>query len=176
MASRLGMTKSIKDLPKLAGWFLWTTFVPAILVGLIRGNTPDDDEEKLKWALKSSFFYPFQSLVGIRDIMNYVQTPYWGYSASPAFEAPAAVGEFGSKVWQAMTGDKEGEWMDIVDPAIDIIGYTAKVPVGQGKITISQLIEYINGDNPDWDIMDLFLRDRNKKRGSSRSERPIFYE
>jgi hypothetical protein len=176
MASRLGMTKSVKDLPKLAAWFLWTTFIPTILVGLIRGDTPDDDEDKLEWALKSSFFYPFQSIVGVRDVMNYVQTPYWGYSASPAFEAPSAVGEFLIETGQAMFGDEDESWMDIVDPGLDVIGYVGKVPVGQAKITVGQLIDYLNGDMPDWDLMDLFLRDRNKKKGSSRYNRPGFYE
>jgi hypothetical protein len=171
MASRLGMTKKISDLPKLAAWFLWTTFIPTILVGLIRGAIPDDDEERLKWALKSSFFYPFQSIVGVRDIANYVQTPYWGYSASPAFEAPYAVGRLLNEAGQAMFGDDS--WMDIIDPAIDVAGYGLKLPVGQARITIGQLIDYINSDDADFDLMSLFLRRRERDRGTR--ERPTFY-
>jgi hypothetical protein len=176
MASRFGMTKSVKDLPKLAAWFLWTTFVPTILVGMIRGDEPDDDEDWLEWALKSSFFYPFQSIVGVRDIVSYVQTPYWGYSPSPAFEAPAAVGEFLLEASQAMFGDEDDAWIDVLDPALDIAGYIGKVPIGQAKITIGQLLEYINGDQVDFDLMDLFLRNRDKDNTKRGSQRPVFYE
>jgi gamma-glutamyltranspeptidase len=70
-----------------------------------------------------------------------------------------------------MFGDDS--WMDIIDPAIDVAGYGLKLPVGQARITIGQLIDYINSDDADFDLMSLFLRRRERDRGTR--ERPTFY-
>jgi gamma-glutamyltranspeptidase len=75
---------------------------------------------------------------------------------------------------QAMFGDDS--WMDIIDPAIDVAGYGLKLPVGQARITIGQLIDYINSDDADFDLMDLFLRNRDKDNTKRGSQRPVFYE
>mgnify|MGYP001208117059 CR=1 FL=1 len=68
--------------------FLW--FVPAILGELIAGRGPDDDEDWLTWSGKTLALYPFQAVVGIRDLASGALGDY-GYDISPAVAAFAGL-------------------------------------------------------------------------------------
>lgn len=161
-ASRLGMTRAegLKGLPKLAASFLWLVAVPAVLGQLATGRGPDDDDDWGEWLVGTIAMYPFQAVVGVRDLAAYVAKPQYGYSFSPAVRAIESVGSLIIQSKQALLdGD---DWEDIISPALDVIGYWGQFPIYQAKITIGQLLLYMLGEESDWDISQLFIRKRKK--------------
>ncbi len=55
---------------------------------------------------------------------------------------------------------EDDDWMDLAEPVYEAIGYWFGLPVLQPEITVGQLMSYLMGDEPEWDISQLFVRKR----------------
>ncbi len=157
-ASRLGTKKKASEIPKLAALFLWTVAVPAILGPLLTRRGPDDDEDFAEWALKQTALYPFNAMVGVRDIASYVASPQWGYKLTPASRAFESAGRLVIEAGKMLNDDSE--WEDLIRPVVDVVGIWGGFPSDQARITVGQLAEYISGEESDYHLADLFFRKR----------------
>lgn len=130
---------------------LW--FVPAVFGELLAGRGPDDDEEPAEWAAMHILQYPFQAVVGIRDIANHVFGEY-GYQITPAQAAPKALGQWFKSVSKALEKEDAGE---LGKPTAEAIGYLFGLPMKQPIITVGNLWDFVTGEDPDFAIRDLFF-------------------
>ena len=129
---------------------LW--FVPSILSELVAGRGPDDDEETWKWFSQNVLSYPFQTVVGVRDIANGIFSEF-DYQITPAQGAPASLVKWAKNVYKAIA---EGKTDHLLKSSVEALGFVAHLPIKQAVISVGNVWEYINGDDPDFYIRDLF--------------------
>lgn len=139
---------------------LW--FVPAVLSELLAGRGPDEDdgEEWLTWASQNLITYPFQAIVGVRDIANAMLTEY-GYKTTPAEASPEAMVKWAHEVIKLIKGE---ETKDIGKKSVQAIGYLLRLPLGQAIISTENIWAYINGDDPDFYLRDLIFTKPQSRR------------
>lgn len=130
---------------------LW--FVPAVMGELLAGRGPDDDEEPGEWAAMHILQYPFQAVVGVRDIASYVFGEY-GYQLSPAQAAPKALGQWFKSVGKALEEEDAGA---LVKPTAEAVGYLLGLPMKQPIVTVGNMWDYVTGEDPDFFVRDLFF-------------------
>ena len=142
---------------------LW--FIPCVLSEIIAGRGPDDDEDWRIWAARLELAYPFQSIVGVRDVVNGIASAY-GYQMSPAAAAPESIVKFGRSVIKALEDDDPGA---MVKPAIKATGYIFSLPIGQPLITCGNLWDYVTNPRSELYVRDLFFEkpESRKKREKS---------
>ena len=136
---------------------LW--FIPCVFSEFLAGRGPDDDEDWRIWAARLELTYPFQSIVGVRDIVNGIASAY-GYQMSPASAAPESIVAFGRSVIKALEDEEPGA---MVKPAIKATGYLFSLPVGQPLITCGNLWDYVTNPRSELYVRDLFF-DKPKSR------------
>ena len=137
---------------------LW--FVPAILSELVVGHGPDDDDDKWKWASRLIAQYPFQTVVGVRDIASGVFGSY-GYQITPAQSAPASLVKWFASVNKAL--EKEDPAL-LAKPTAEAVGYAFSLPLKQPIITVGNLWNYLTGKDPDFAVRDLFFVKKKEKK------------
>lgn len=138
---------------KAANTALLLWFMPAVLSELVAGRGPDDDEEPLEWAAINLLQYPFQAVVGVRDIANYVFGEY-GYQLSPAQAAPKSLGTWFKSVNKALEEEDAGL---LVKPTAEAAGYLLGLPLKQPIITVGNVWDYLTGEDPEFEVRDLFF-------------------
>lgn len=132
---------------------LW--FVPAILTELAAGRGPDDDEEAWKWGAKELLQYPFQTVVGLRDIVSSISSGF-GYQITPAQSAPASIVNWFSTINKALEKDDLTS-KKVVEKTAEAGGYLASLPLKQFVITVGNMWDYLTGEDPDLHVRDLFF-------------------
>lgn len=137
---------------------LW--FVPSILSELVAGRAPDDDEETWKWFSQNVLSYPFQTVVGVRDIANGIFSEF-DYQITPAQGAPASIVKWVKNVYKAIA---EGKTDHLLKSSVEALGFAAHLPIKQAVISVGNVWEYINGDDPDFYIRDLFYAKPQSRR------------
>lgn len=155
-ARRIALLKqnsSPKNIFLAANTALLLWFVPAVLSELVAGRGPDDNEEPEEWALMNILQYPFQAVVGVRDIANAVFGEY-GYQITPAQSAPKSLVNWFKAVSRALEKEDAGE---MVKPTVEAAGYLFGLPMKQPIITVGNLWDYITGEDPDFEVRDLFF-------------------
>lgn len=130
---------------------LW--FVPAVLSELMAGRGPDDDEEKWKWIGMNLLQYPFQAVVGVRDVASAVFGEY-GYRITPAQSAPAALVKWFKSVNKALEEEDAGR---LAKPTAEAAGYLFGLPLKQPIITVGNIWDYLTGEDPEFYVRDLFF-------------------
>ena len=136
----------VSNLPRFAASMTMLWFMPAILGELLVGRGPDDDEEWPEWVATKLAQYPFQAIIGVRDLMNGVLGDY-GYEASPVFDAGEALVKLGKSVGSVATG--EDVTRQDVRAALDAAGYWGHLPTKQMWITGSFMYDWMTGaDRP----------------------------
>lgn len=130
---------------------LW--FIPAVLGELVAGRGPDDDEDPEKWLAMQIMQYPFQTVVGVRDIASGVFGEY-DYQITPAQSAPASFVKWFKSVNKAL--EKEDP-KKLVKPTVEAAGYAFGLPLKQPIITVGNMWDYLSGDDPDFYVRDLFF-------------------
>ena len=106
--------------------FLW--FMPAILSELLVGRGPEDDENWALWAARTVVSYPFNAVIGLRDISSAVFQGY-DYRLSPTAAVFSTMAQLGEQV-------KQGEIdRQLLKTGVTTIGYWGKLPTGQMWIT-----------------------------------------
>lgn len=137
---------------------LW--FLPAVFGELLAGRGPDDDDEQWKWASMQILQYPFQSVVGVRDLANGIFGEF-GYQITPAQYAPAAMVKWFKSVNKAL--EKEDVSL-LARPTAEALGYALSLPMKQPIITVGNLWNYLTGDDPDFAVRDLFFTKKKDRK------------
>lgn len=132
---------------------LW--FVPAVLSELFAGRGPDEDDDEGwgEWAALNLIQYPFQSVVGVRDITNAIFGEY-GYQITPAQAAPKSIVNWFKAVNKAMEEEDAGK---LVKATAEAGGYLFGLPMKQPIITVGNLWDYVTGEDPELYARDLFF-------------------
>lgn len=151
---RISSVNSIKDVPALAASALWLWFVPALLSEAVSGRGPRDDEEWGEWSLPLLAMYPFQTVVGARDLSNALFSGY-GYQITPAQAAPKSFLDLYRDVNKAA---KEDDLRLGVESTAETLGYIMKWPMKQVIITVGNIYDYVTGEDPDFEVRDLVFR------------------
>ena len=116
----------------LASYAFYVLVCQSVVEGLIRGNAPDSDDEDpflvrwAKWTMSRAFAASISPIPGVRDVLSFVDNDF-GYRISPAtsyFESFYKLGMSGNK----FLSDPDGEWTDLVEPAVTAAGYATGIP------------------------------------------------
>lgn len=147
----------------LAGQALLLWFVPAVISELLTGRGPDEDdgEEWAPWMGKKIATYPAQMLIGVRDLVNAIAEPDFGYRGTPAVGSPQSIVRFVSSVQKAI---EEEDPSLMVKPGVKMIGHVGILPLGQPVITIGNMYDYMTGETPDFQLRDLFFTKQKSRR------------
>ncbi|MDL2267207.1 hypothetical protein LJC46_04370 [Desulfovibrio sp. OttesenSCG-928-G15] len=138
---------------KAANTALLLWFVPAVISELFAGRGPDDDEAPAEWAAMNILQYPFQSVVGVRDVTNAIFGEY-GYQLTPAESAPKAIVNWFKAVNKALEAEDAGK---MIKPTAEAAGYLFGLPMKQPIITVGNMWDYITGEDPEFYARDLFF-------------------
>ena len=137
---------------------LW--FVPSVLGELAVGRGPDDDEEWENWMGMQILQYPFQAVVGIRELASGIFGEY-GYQITPAESAPTALVKWFKAVNKAL---EEEDAEKLARPTAEAVGYLFGLPMKQPIITVGNVWDYVTGNDPDFYIRDLFFVKPKERR------------
>lgn len=144
-----------KNIGQLSSSLILLWFMPLVLekLALDRGPPPESTEdEQIQFWLSEVLSYPFQTMVGVRDIVNGFGK--FGYEPTAAVGAIKAMSTMGSvvaeKSYQALTeGDVEIEKKDVKKVVLGL-GYATPFPARQAWLTGEYLWDYMQGDeNPE---------------------------
>ena len=130
---------------------LW--FLPSVLGELVAGRGPEDDEEWDEWAAMQILQYPFQALIGVRDLANGIFGSC-GYQLTPAESVPKSLANWFSAVNKALEERDAGK---LVKPTVEAAGYLFSLPMKQPIITLGNLWDFVTGEDPDFYVRDLFF-------------------
>lgn len=145
---------------KAANFALLMWFVPAICSELVAGRGPDDDEEAWKWLAQNMLQYPFQAVVGVRDLANGIFSGF-PYKMTPAEGGPAAIAKWMQDVYAALA---EGNTDGLVKSSVQALGFAARLPIQQAVISVGNVWNYMIGEDPDFYLRDLFFsKPRSRK-------------
>lgn len=135
------------NLPQFAASMAVLWIAPAVLGELVAMRGPDDDEEWAKWAAQQSILYPFQTMIGVRDVANAALTPF-GFGASPAYDGLEQTARALQVPYKALTGEdvKRSDVKSIVLAT----SYWGHLPGRQAWITGEYLFDLMDGkENPE---------------------------
>jgi hypothetical protein len=132
----------VKNLPHFAASMALLWLVPAVMQDIMVGREPPKDESWAEWIARNILQYPFQAIVGVRDLMNGILGDY-GYEPGPVFDAFKALVGAGKAVQHALSEDEVTR--HDVRQVIDAIGYWGHLPTKQMWITGSYLTDWLTG-------------------------------
>lgn len=150
-AETTGKYKENHNIPKLIASCMYLWFAPSVLGELMAGRSPDDDENDFIWAIKELLSYPFQAVIGLRDVVNAVKDDY-GYKLTPVADALAAI----PKVVNEFKKD-EIKPQAVVKKGFEAFSYWKGLPAKQINITVGQFFDWLTGDDDDYSFRDLFF-------------------
>ena len=137
---------------------LW--FLPSVLGELVVGRGPDDDEEWDEWTGMQILQYPFQAVVGVRDLASGIFGEY-GYQITPAESAPASLVKWFKAVNRALEEEDAG---GLAKPTAEAAGYLFGLPMKQPIITVGNIWDYVTGEDPDFYVRDLlFVKPKDRR-------------
>ncbi|MDR1360678.1 MAG: hypothetical protein LBJ82_06840 [Deltaproteobacteria bacterium] len=139
---------------RAANSFLLLVAVPALLSEWLAGRGPDEDEEYWQWAARQLVKYPAQTLIGLRDVSQFVD-PKYGYKASPAEDAPASIYNLLAEVTRIAGDPDRFEGKKLGKLALRAYGYGKGLPLKQAEISVFNVIDYLDGTSPDYELRDL---------------------
>lgn len=148
---RLGKrTKSPKDIPRAVLSYFYLVAFPAVMSEILMGRGPEDDEDRWKWAIKTMGVYPAMSIVGLRDVVNAISTPF-DYQITPIASMINTLAK-GGKAYA------EGNFSEYATKNL-IIGSGAilHLPTRQAYITLDHLFDVAEG-RKDLNMYELLVR------------------
>lgn len=148
-----------KNVPKLFASLMLLWFAPAVMESLLLGRGPDEDadeEEWKEWFRKKILTYPGNTMVGIRDLVNYIADDY-GYSPSPAFDYFKQLGDAAKRSYEvAFDEDRELEKKD-VKSIILALSYLMQLPGRQVWITSEYFYDWlVTGERAPENLKDIY--------------------
>ena len=132
----------------------------ALLSELLSGRGPDDDENPAEWAADIIIRAPFQGVVGVRDVVNAVRSPF-GYEITPAASVAASGVNWIYTLWKAI---EEDEPEKLVKPTLKAIAYMGGLPLDGPFIPIENVYDYLAGNDPEFYFRDLLYRKPKSRR------------
>lgn len=123
------------------------------------GRGPGDDDDKAKWGGTLLIQYPFQAVVGLRDVATRIFGAY-GYQLTPAHTAPQSFVNWAHSIWKAI--EKEDASL-LAKPTAEAIGYAYCLPAKQAIITLGNLWEWFTGNDPEFAVRDIFYTKRKDR-------------
>lgn len=160
MRRRGQLTIKDKDVPRAITGFLYLVILPAVLSELITGRGPDDDEEWAEWLSKTIGGYPFQSMVGVRDVASALTTDY-GYDITPVAGAIGDVLRGADSIFDAFQQDDEFNRTDVRNIWIGT-GYLLHLPSRQTWNMIDEILDTSEGH--DFSLFEFFVtRDKEER-------------
>lgn len=153
------------NLPQFAASMAVLWIAPAVLGELVAMRGPDDDEEWAKWAAQQSILYPFQTMIGVRDVANAALTPF-GFGASPAYDGLEQTARALQVPYKALTGE-EVKRSDVKSIVL-ATSYWGHLPGRQTWITGEYMFDLMDGkespENPA-ELLDglMFSRPANER-------------
>ena len=145
LRSRLRQTRGVRDIPRLATSFIYLIALPSVLAELITSRGPEDEEDYPLWLAQTIAGIPLATIVGVRDLANYVLRPEYGYGPSPAFDAVESAGSALLGLGKVAIGEKDWDKKVSKDVAMTL-GYWGHLPARQAWVTGEYLYDWANGD------------------------------
>jgi hypothetical protein len=153
MRRRKQITISQKNIPRAITGILYLVVLPAVLSELITGRGPDDDDEWAEWAAKTIGGYPFQGMVGVRDVASALTTDY-GYGITPVAQAIESVVGAGDSL-KDLVDEDEFNRTDVKRIWIGL-GYMAHLPARQTWTMIDEILDTSEGN--DFSLYEFLVR------------------
>lgn len=132
------------DIPRLVASAALIWFLPAVLEELIRGRGPGDDEDPTQWIAENELYYPFQTMILLRDIVSGLQRS--GYEPSPAYESINSLTKSAKVLRGLVIGEKEDITKSDVKNIANTVGYFAQLPTRQTWITLEYIYDWMTGE------------------------------
>lgn len=160
----VNMNRDAASVIRAANSFIFLIVMPAICSEIAAGRAPDDDEDYWTWSAQQILMYPFQTIVGVRTLAGVVEAKY-GFKATPAQDAPAAIYSFLTEINKALfSEDYDAESEKLVRKGLRAAGYIRGLPLSQAEISVMNILDYINGTNGDFEIRDLIYKKQESRR------------
>jgi len=140
--------------------FIWLVALPAVLSEMLLGREPDDDDDDeslTEWVLKTTFTYPLYSIVGIRDVVNKIENPYFTMS-TPVLDVFDEMIDALSRTDSIWTDDEFTK----ADYKKFIVGtsYLLQMPGRQAANMYEHLHEVMEGE--DFSLWDFLVKNKRK--------------
>lgn len=149
MQRRARATRTTSDLPRLAAGMMWLWFVPSVLSELVAGRGPEDDEDWVEWFARKGFMfatYPANTVPVVRDIVSGIEQKYWGYSASPAFDALESIVTVGGEAFAQVFDEDEEFSRSDARSVVMAASYWGHLPGAQMWITGEYMYDVATGE------------------------------
>lgn len=104
--AKISKSEGWSSTPRAAMSFLYLVVLPAVLSELVAGRGPEDDEDEAMWTFKTVAGYPASTMVGVRDLVNGMFSPY-GYNITPVADAFESIVKSGKSIGDIATGDAD---------------------------------------------------------------------
>ena len=131
---------------RLPQW-MYLVVCPAIFGALLMGQTPDDDENYLWWAIKKVLFYPLNAVPIVRDVASAAQSGR-DYQLTPL----GRVFDAGLKAYAKINHwDSADNWdpqlSSALRPSVEAASIIMGLPTGQAVTSLSSLWEGLEKDD-----------------------------
>ncbi|MDR1488928.1 MAG: hypothetical protein LBS65_00345, partial [Desulfovibrio sp.] len=161
LARRAGQARKAgwKDVPGLAAYAFILWVVAPALGKLVTGQGPDEEWDSWLWNI--ALREPFSVLPVGRDIANAVGKPF-SFAFTPATKPFEAAINFGEAVYKAI---KEDDTEKLGGKTAEFAGQASGgLITSQQIITIGNVWDYMSGDDPDFELRDLFFKKPKDRR------------
>lgn len=146
--TRMVGSRGIKDMPRFAASMSYLWILQALVGDLMVGRGPDKNESWSKWAVTHVAQFPFDAMIGLRDIAhyaaNYEEGKHFDFEFTPVADAFASIGESFVTAQKALTPGEHVTKTDVKN-AVMGLGYWGGFPARQMWITGSYLHDWITG-------------------------------
>lgn len=151
--------KSFSDYADIAWQVSMLMIVSPIMVALLSGQGPDDDEDKLYWAMRQAGFGAFSGIPIVRDLMGTLSREMGGKPSAGFKMSPVAGPLEGSihlvkDLTKVVSGDEMSK--NFFKNTFNVVGGFAGLPTGQIGVTSQFLFDSLisGAENPnnllDW--------------------------
>lgn len=142
--------KMDRDFPKLMATATMSWFAPAVMVKLLRGQTPGDDEGWTKWFAKTEAMYPLEGFILMRDFAHFFEYGGRSFEGSPVFNGMETIAKTLYAGGSRAFGDKDEFDGNDLKNAVTGGGYLTGLPTRQAWRSASYLHDWITGEeSPD---------------------------
>ena len=157
----------VRNWGQFGGSLMLLVVLPAIAEGLFRDDdTPEEGEwgKWAEWVAMKSLTYGMGSIPVARDLTSY-SVARWtgiGYGGNMRLTPLASPIESVIRTGRALF-DEDKDWWDKSKQITETGAYLVPYPM-QAHTTAWNIIEYLNGDDPDWDWSNLVARKPRSRR------------
>lgn len=158
----LARKRDASSLYRLATLMLLTWFAEPVLMGMLQGKDPDDDDDEdwLTWAAKEAFFNPFNMIIGVREVASAVDSSLSGhggrYRLSSALDVFDSALKFGAQVGKVLQG--EGDEKKLVLAGGKAVGQATGFVNAQEMLILETFWDWLDGTSPELELGNLIRK------------------